>query len=98
MTTSPGGYPFEVIVFDIDQMTALDSSLGSAEEQVERMQLVLRNVADNLEGSGRALDKARSVAEEVAGTLQQPAARLRRLAREPLTTPGGYGSDDWWLW
>ncbi len=45
------------------------------------MQLVLRNVADNLEGSGRALDKARSVAEEVAGTLQQPAARLRRLAR-----------------
>lgn len=87
--TSPRGFPFETIVFDVGQMDALYKSLSAAKKDVANMQFVLRNVSENLEGSGLALDKARNVSAEVAVVLENPAARIRRIASIVLR----YGTD-----
>lgn len=70
-------------------MDTLHKSLSTAKKHVSNMQLVLRNVTDNLEGSGLALDKARTASSEVAVVLEHPAARIRRLASIVLR----YGTD-----
>lgn len=89
VVTSPRGFPFETIAFDVEQMDTLHKRLSIAKKHVANMQLVLRNVTDNLEGSGLALDKARTVSAEVAVVLENPAARIRRIASIVLR----YGTD-----
>lgn len=79
MTASPKGYPFERIDYDAGQLNSLHGHLEDAVEKIGTMQLVLRNVADNLEGDGQALDRARSTAEDVAAAFTSPAARVRRI-------------------
>jgi hypothetical protein len=89
VVTSPRGFPFETIVFDVGQMDALYNSLSAAKKDVVNMQFVLRNVSENLEGSGLALDKARSLSSEVAVILEHPSARIERIASIVLR----YGTD-----
>ncbi|REJ03945.1 hypothetical protein DY023_16660 [Microbacterium bovistercoris] len=79
MTTSPKGYPFEHIEYDVGQMNSLHGNLEDAAEKVDVMQLVLRNVTHHLEGRGQALDTARSIAAEVADAFASPGAQIRRL-------------------
>lgn len=43
------------------------------------MELVLRNVTDNLEGRGQAIDQAKAMAGDVAAAFASPAARIRRI-------------------
>jgi pimeloyl-ACP methyl ester carboxylesterase len=86
---SPSGYPFQEIEYDIGQLNTLNTRLDTAEDHVEKMKIVLNNVTDNLEGSGRALDRARSSAAEVSGSLAHPVTMLRRLSRIVVQ----YGND-----
>lgn len=86
---SPSGYPFQEIEYDIGQLNMLNTRLDTAEDHVEKMKIVLNNVTDNLEGSGRALDRARSSAAEVSGSLAHPVTMLRRLSRIVVQ----YGND-----
>jgi len=86
---SPSGYPFQEIEYDIGQLNTLNTRLDTAEDHVEKMKIVLNNVTDNLEGSGRALDRARSSAAEVSGSLAHPITMLRRLSRIVVQ----YGND-----
>lgn len=87
MVTSPRGFPFDTIAFDVEQMDTLHKSLSTAKKHVSNMQLVLRNVTDNLEGSGLALDKARTASSEVAVVLEHPAARIDSRASCSATAP-----------
>lgn len=86
---SPSGYPFQEIEYDIGQLNTLNTRLDTAEDHVEKMMIVLNNVTDNLEGSGRALDRAQSSAAEVSGSLAHPVTMLRRLSRIVVQ----YGND-----
>lgn len=79
MTTSPKGYPFERIEYDEGQMNSLHGHLEDAADEVSSMQLVLRNVTDNLEGRGQALEQAKVMAGDVAAAFESPAARIRRI-------------------
>lgn len=79
MTTSPKGHPFEHIDYDVGQMNSLHGHLEDAADEVATMQLVLRNLTDNLEGRGQALDRAKSMAGDVAAAFASPAARIRRI-------------------
>ncbi|PKQ34435.1 MAG: hypothetical protein CVT61_11130 [Actinobacteria bacterium HGW-Actinobacteria-11] len=79
MTASPKGYPFERIDYDVGQLNSLHGHLEDAAAEVAAMQLVLRNVTDNLEGRGQALDQAKAMAGDVAAAFASPAARIRRI-------------------
>lgn len=79
MTASPKGYPFESIDYDVGQMNTLHGHLEDAIDEVESMQLVLRNLTDNLEGHGQALDRVKSMASDVAAQFTPPTARIRRI-------------------
>lgn len=79
MTASPQGYPFERIDYDVGEMNSLHGHLEDADLEVAAMQLVLRNVTDNLEGRGQALDRAKAIAGDVAAAFASPAARIRRI-------------------
>lgn len=79
MTASPKGYPFESIDYDAGQMNTLHGHLEDAIDEVETMQLVLRNLTDNLEGHGQALDRVKSMANDVAAQFTPPTARIRRI-------------------
>lgn len=80
MTTSPRGYPFETIAYDVGQMNTLHERLTTAKEAVEQMQLVLNNLTDHLEGSGAAIDRVRSSAGDVSAALESPSDRIERLS------------------
>lgn len=80
MTTSPRGYPFETIAYDVGQMNTLHERLTKAKEAVEQMQLVLNNLTGHLEGSGAAIDRVRSSAGDVAAALEKPSDRIERLS------------------
>lgn len=92
MTASPKGYPFEHIDYDVGQMNSLHGHLEDAAEEVGTMQLVLRNLTDNLEGRGQALDQAKSMASDVATMFAAPAARIRRIKGIVLTY--GQGAEE----
>ena len=80
MTSSPRGYPFEVIAYDVGQMNTLHERLTKAKEAVEQMQLVLNNLTGHLEGSGAAIDRVRSSAGDVSAALKSPSDRIERLS------------------
>lgn len=92
MTASPKGYPFEHIDYDVGQMNSLHGHLEDAADEVGTMQLVLRNLTDNLEGRGQALDQAKSMAGDVATMFAAPAARIRRIKGIVLTY--GQGAEE----
>lgn len=81
VTTSPRGFPFETIDYDVGQMNSLHGHLAAAAEQVDSMQVVLRNVAENLEGDGQALERAKSMARDVAAAFESPGTRIQRIER-----------------
>lgn len=92
MSASPKGYPFEHIDYDVGQMNSLHGHLDEAADEVDTMQLVLRNLTDNLEGRGQALDQAKSMAGDVAAMFAAPAARIRRIKGIVLTY--GQGAEE----
>lgn len=80
MTVSPAGFPFENIDFDAGQMSTMYDRLIEARDAVDRITLVTRNVTANLEGKGKALDRAREAADTVAASFFAPAERVGRIA------------------
>ncbi|WP_047521063.1 hypothetical protein [Microbacterium sp. ZOR0019] len=95
MTASPKGYPFERIDYDVGQLNSLHGHLEDAAAEVAAMQLVLRNVTDNLEGRGQALDQAKAMAGDVAAAFASPAARISEanLPIGAVVNDGGYLQD-----
>lgn len=85
VTTSPRGYQFDTIVYNVGQMNALHGLLTAAIDATGTMQLVLGNVSNHLEGTGDAVARAQQISGEIGSALIAPRDRLDRLAEILIT-------------